>query len=486
MGGILHQWQKDKDGTDRLKVICYGSKTLNKAQRNYAAPKLEMLAALTFIEKYANYLLGRKFVLRVDNKALEWILTMGMHNNPLAMRWVTRLQEFLFEVQHRKREKHTNADGISKITDAYVEAEADNLPTPLSLQFLAGDIREQMDKFMLEYLDSAGLDNTETKKKVTKQRKEDESMPDNLRVCLVRIANAISPKRMAEEQDRDQTLKKFKYLVKNKISRRSNEYYNILDSFEKIDKMWFKRDEDQLKVNKNNVLVKLVTDVYGDEMAQIIPLPRRYHEILQTAHDQGGHNGMSKMVKTVMRKFDWPGAQQDILEYTNSSLQCQANKPMNIKPVAKLKSIETSNPNELLQIDHLKMKPIKKNGKTKYVGVLMMVDHYTKYCVVKKVKSFDAKDTAKAIYNGWIRRCGFPDIIHSDQGSVFEGEMVQQLMKLIGAVKIHGSVYRPQTQGGVERVNQTITKITRILSNHPDEWPKNITSAEIAYNTKRR
>ena len=107
MGGILHQWQKDKDGTDRLKVICYGSKTLSRAQRNYAAPKLEMLAALTFIEKYANCLLGRKFVLRVDHKALEWILTMGMHNNPLAMRWVTRLQEFLFEVQHRKREKHT-------------------------------------------------------------------------------------------------------------------------------------------------------------------------------------------------------------------------------------------------------------------------------------------------------------------------------------------------------------------------------------------
>ena len=192
---------------------------------------------------------------------------------------------------------------------------------------------------------------------------------------------------------------------------------------------------------------------------------------------------MTKMVKTIHRKFDWPGAQQDILEYVNSCIQCQTNKPMKIKPIAKLKPIETQNPNELVQIDHLKMKEIRKNGKTKYVGILMMVDHYTKCCVAKKVKSFSARDTAKAFWNGCVRRCGFPETVHSDQGSAFEGEVLTQLFKLFGIRKIHGSPYRPQTQGGVERLNQTLTRMVKIACDCPNDWPKHVTAAEIAYNT---
>ena len=67
-------------------------------------PKLEMLAALTVIEKYANYLLGNEFLLQINNQALEWIFTMGMHSNALAMRWITRLQEFLFDTNSREKE----------------------------------------------------------------------------------------------------------------------------------------------------------------------------------------------------------------------------------------------------------------------------------------------------------------------------------------------------------------------------------------------
>ncbi len=175
-----------------------------------------MLAALTFIEKYANYLLGRKFILRVDNKALEWILTMGMQNNALAMRWVTRLQEFLFDTEHRKRERHTNADGISKMSNSYRVAEEDNDLTPLNLQFLDGDIKKHMEEY-IQYLEQAGMDNTETKKKLAKQHKEDEAAPIDLRVSLVRISNAVSPKVTASEQDRDGVCKEIKNIIKNRI-----------------------------------------------------------------------------------------------------------------------------------------------------------------------------------------------------------------------------------------------------------------------------
>ena len=43
------------------------------AQMKHGAPKLEMLAVVTYVKKFHSYLAPRKFVLRVDNQALSWL-----------------------------------------------------------------------------------------------------------------------------------------------------------------------------------------------------------------------------------------------------------------------------------------------------------------------------------------------------------------------------------------------------------------------------
>ena len=89
---------------------------------NYGAPKLEMFAAFYFIEKFHSYLAARKFTLRVDNQALSWLKTYSMD---LAMigRWISRLDQYDFEVEHRARTKHFNADGLSKRSNSYKKRE---------------------------------------------------------------------------------------------------------------------------------------------------------------------------------------------------------------------------------------------------------------------------------------------------------------------------------------------------------------------------
>ncbi len=54
--------QADRDGRER--VIQYGSRTLNKAERNYSATRREMLALVAFTRKFAVYLKGKAFVVR--------------------------------------------------------------------------------------------------------------------------------------------------------------------------------------------------------------------------------------------------------------------------------------------------------------------------------------------------------------------------------------------------------------------------------------
>lgn len=59
ISGILSQIQ---DGRER--VISYGSRTLNKAVRNYCITDKELLAIGHFTEYYRQYLLGRKFLIK--------------------------------------------------------------------------------------------------------------------------------------------------------------------------------------------------------------------------------------------------------------------------------------------------------------------------------------------------------------------------------------------------------------------------------------
>ena len=121
IAGILHQ-EQEHEGKTVLKPIHYGSKTLTHTQMKYGAPKLEMLAAYFFIDKFHSYLAPKKFVLRVDNQALSWLKTYSM-DMAMIGRWISRLDQYHFEVVHRPRTKHKNADGLSKRTNEYIKRE---------------------------------------------------------------------------------------------------------------------------------------------------------------------------------------------------------------------------------------------------------------------------------------------------------------------------------------------------------------------------
>jgi len=114
-----------------LRPICYGSKGLNEAEQRYGAPKAEVLAVVYFVEKYRSFLAGRKFILRVDrkfilrvdNQALSWLKTYSMDTG-IVGRWITRLDQNTMKIQHRDRNIHQNADGLSKKTEFYKVREA--------------------------------------------------------------------------------------------------------------------------------------------------------------------------------------------------------------------------------------------------------------------------------------------------------------------------------------------------------------------------
>ena len=85
---------------------------MSKSERKYSVTRQELLAAVTFIHHFRQFLLGQHFVL-CTNGSLQWLHSFKEPEGQLV-RWLERLQEYDFDIQHRKGSHHQNADALSR------------------------------------------------------------------------------------------------------------------------------------------------------------------------------------------------------------------------------------------------------------------------------------------------------------------------------------------------------------------------------------
>ena len=123
ISGILSQIQDDRE-----RGISYGSRTLNKAEKNYCITDKELLAIRHFMEYYRQYLLGRKFLVRSDHQALTCLFRLKEPKARIA-RWIEILSAFDFFIEYRKAQKHGNADSLTRCDNPwdYTCSEVDNV-----------------------------------------------------------------------------------------------------------------------------------------------------------------------------------------------------------------------------------------------------------------------------------------------------------------------------------------------------------------------
>ena len=101
-----------------MRPIAYGNRVLSDTEMKYGAPKAEMFAVVTFVEKYRVYLGSEPFKLRVDNRALSWLKTYSMDQRYIGRRIVCS-DGYNMIIEHRTRDKHQNVNSLSKKTEFY-------------------------------------------------------------------------------------------------------------------------------------------------------------------------------------------------------------------------------------------------------------------------------------------------------------------------------------------------------------------------------
>ena len=114
ISGTLHQ-EQEWNGKTLLRPIAYGSKVLSDTEMKYGAPKAEIFAVVTFVEKYRAYFGSAPFKLRVDKRALSWLKNYSMDQSYIG-RWTVRLDGYHMKIELRMRDKQQNADSLGKKT----------------------------------------------------------------------------------------------------------------------------------------------------------------------------------------------------------------------------------------------------------------------------------------------------------------------------------------------------------------------------------
>lgn len=109
IGGVLTQ---NIEGTE--KVIAFASRSLTRAERIQPITQRECLAVIFCIEKFRPFVEGTRFTVITDHFSLIWLHNLQNPCGKLS-RWALKLQQYSFDLVHRKGKLNVVPDALSRI-----------------------------------------------------------------------------------------------------------------------------------------------------------------------------------------------------------------------------------------------------------------------------------------------------------------------------------------------------------------------------------
>ena len=438
LGAVLYQ--KDENGKN--KVIAYASRTLNQAEKNYPAHKLEFLALKWAVtSRFHEYLYGGEFAVYTDNNPLTYVLSTAKLD-ATGQRWIAALANYNFSLHYKSGKTNIEADALSRIPNREGEISIDQD----AVQAIANAM--QIGEF------------------------SELNENPNLIVCksAVPTPKKFSNEDWVREQTQDPDIGQFIQLLKG------NKVESLTD-----DVSIMKRKRGRYILRNGLLYKKCVSNNRETGYLQFV-LPKLFRkQALEACHDEIGHLGIERTTSLLKDRFYWPKMENDIEEYVKTCPRCLKFKA--IPERAELNIIDVTRPLELVHIDFLTIEAPKKD---KDVNILVVTDHFTRYAQAYVTRSQTAPIVASTLWEKFFVHYGFPEKILSDQGRNFESNLIAELCKLVQIKKLRTTPYRPEGNGSCERFNRTLISMIGTL---PEElkvhWPQHVSTLTHAYNCMR-
>jgi len=94
----------------------------------------------------------------------------------------------------------------------------------------------------------------------------------------------------------------------------------------------------------------------------------------------------------------------------------------------------------------------------------------------------EAQTIADVLTKEFICRFGVPLLIHTDQGRNFESKLMAEVCELLDIKKTRTTAYHPQSDGMVERFNQTLeAQLSKFADHNQRDWDQHIPFLLMAY-----
>jgi hypothetical protein len=90
-------------------VICYESRKLKEHERHYATHDLDLAAIMHALRKWRQYLMGKRFELRIDHNDLKYLFDQPTLNSRQS-KWLEFLSEYDFDITHVKGKENKVVD----------------------------------------------------------------------------------------------------------------------------------------------------------------------------------------------------------------------------------------------------------------------------------------------------------------------------------------------------------------------------------------
>ena len=185
-----------------------------------------------------------------------------------------------------------------------------------------------------------------------------------------------------------------------------------------------------------------------------------WKQTIMLAHE--GHQGMVRTKARLRKKVWWPQMDKQVEELIRTCHPCQLVGPR-AKPEPVRSTRLPEGPWQEISIDLLDIS----DGE----HLLVVVDYYSRWIEAILLKKTDAQHVIKSM-EAIFRTHGLPETVRSDNGPPFASKEFEAFLEYLGIEHKKGVLYWPQSNGEVERCNETLLKIVRIARLEARDWRK--------------
>ena len=494
LGGILTQL--DDEGHER--VVAYYGRKLNKHERNYTVTEIECLAALESIKQWRSYVWGRKFHLVIDHSALAWLHSMKdtIEGGPASrlMRWILKLQEYNFTIEHKPGVAHKDADGVSRIVAPLrLEPSLARIMGALRCEDakLAASFRRSVERRPAIYALVSLLQSKVVKPPAqvaailtarSVQKAEREARNANLSKAAV-IHSYLKTETpdwatLLKAQDEDPECCRLKCLARNGD-------FEELGPVQPDYARWLVKQASWLELNEHGILQKrAMRHERGDVPAKpYIPSELRW-PFMTAFHDRLGHPGTWRMQQILRKRYYWPNMTLDIKQYVAECHECTLGKRHPRRAANPKGPPIGSYPFDLLYCDVVSMAPTHDyvEGGTGYSKMLTFVDSLSRWVeAIPFNKDPTSEQVLDAFMTSVVARHGAPREIRSDLGSNVSGLLCQTIYEACGVSLQPSAANAHDAVGMVERVQQTITNMAKVSDEGGAHWASHLPFLLMSY-----